>query len=360
MRVVFNGLQAGNLSGTGRYVAALAEHLAAQTDIDLTVLWPKHLPVPDWHVSFIPVSARAPVCRLWHDQVTARNHGFDVIHYPATVGPLLSTPNAVITIHDLDFMRDTAWHRRSRTSYYTFAMRRSASLARRIIADSTATADDVHRMLGVPVDLIDVIPLGVGEEFQPASQEAQTAVRPRYSLPRTFFLFVGTLEPRKNLVRLIHAYSKIADRCPQDLVIAGRDGWKFGDIYAAAAAADCSQRIHFPGYIADADLPAVMSAAQAFVWPSLWEGFGLPPLDAMACGTPVISSNTSSMPEVLGDGAVYFEPCDTDALAQALIEVASNESLREDMRRKGQAQATQFTWERTARATVDSYRKAMT
>ena len=391
MRVLFNGLQAGNRSGTGRCVAELARRLPGLADdVEVAVLWPRHVPLaPDAEDACVLVDSRSPLQRLWHDQfgvrALRRRMEAGVVHFPANVGPLLAMDGAVLTVHDLSFLRGPQWYRPDRAAYYRYAVRRSARLAARVIVDSQATAADVVELLGVPEDRIDVVPLGVGDEFRcgchaqapslgvrgqdgPGHAQTefgrgtqprlQTGVRERYRLPERFFLFVGTLEPRKNLVRLIDAFTRIAPGCEHDLVLAGRDGWKVAPIRAAAAASPQARRIHFPGFVADEDLPAVLSAAHALVWPSLYEGFGLPPLEAMACGTPVVTSNTSSLPEVVGDAALQVDPYDVDALADAMRAVATDAALRNDLADKGAHRAAQFTWDRTAQLTLDTYRVA--
>ncbi|MCX5759605.1 MAG: glycosyltransferase family 1 protein, partial [Candidatus Hydrogenedentes bacterium] len=349
VRVVLNALQAGNRSGTGRYAAELARRLPGRADdIEVRVLWPKHVPLPPASIpdAFELVDARNPFMRVYADQFHARAYArrfnADLIHYPANIGPLLPADAGlatVLTIHDLTYFRHPEWYRRNRAADYRLATRLSVRRARTLIADSQATADDCRAFLGVSEDSVAVIPLGVGDEFHPADAEQQAAVRAWYHLPERFILYVGTLEPRKNLVRLIHAWERIADACPYDLVLAGRDGWKVKPIRAAVAGSLCAKRIHFPGFVANDDLPALISAARVFAWPSLYEGFGLPPLEAMACGTPVVTSNRSSLPEVVADAALQVDPEDVAALAAALLETATDDSLRARLIPDGQARA---------------------
>jgi len=232
-------------------------------------------------------------------------------------------------------------------------------LATRIITDSQATAADLHGMLGIPQDRIDVIPLGVDEAYRPVSPQDAAAVRSKYSLPESYFLYLGTLEPRKNLVRLIEAWSRIADACPHDLVIAGREGWKMRHIRRAVAASSQPSRIHRPGFIAHGDLPAMIGAAAAFVWPSLCEGFGLPPLEAMACGVPVLTSNISSLPEVVGDAALLVNPHHVEAIAEGMLQLAEDVPLRNALKARGLERAAGFTWRRTAEATIKTYRAVL-
>ena len=364
MRVLFNALQAANRSGTGRYAAELAARLPGLADdIEVHVVWPSPIAppegVPDDLLHF--VNSQGPLTRLRYDQIgihkTMKRIDADVVHFPANIGPMRPIEGTVLTVHDLSFIRQPEWYRWNRARYYRTAVRQSVRKAARLIADSQATADDLHELLRVHADRIDVLPLGVGEEFRPASVESQAEVRARYHLPERFFLAVGTIEPRKNLPNLIRAWSRIAPDSPEDLVIAGRPGWKFQPVQAAAAASPFPDRIHFPGFIDDTDLPALLTAARAFVWPSWYEGFGLPPLEAMACGTPAVTSNTSSLPEVVGDAALQVDPPDIVALADAMRQAATDGDTRGCLQQAGPARAAQFPWQRTAQLTLDTYRK---
>lgn len=368
MLVLLNALQAGNRSGTGRYTSALAEQLPAfAEDLDFAVLWPRHVPRqhPDGRhrQAFILCNAQGPLKRVYMDQAGIRalcdRIGANAIHYPASVGSLLPIRNAVVTIHDLAFLREPGWFRPGRAAYYRFAVGLTVRWAKRIIADSKATAADLEEMLGVEPERIDVIPLGVDELYRPVPAEAGATVRAKYGLPESYFLYVGTLEPRKNVVRLIEAWSRLAETCPQDLVLAGREGWKVQAVREAIAASPHANRIHRPGFIAVDDLPAVLSGAYTFVWPSLWEGFGLPPLEAMACGAPVVTSNVSSLPEVVGNAALTVDPEDVDAIAAAMLELVEDEVLVKALKARGLQRAATFTWRTTAEATVKTYRKVL-
>jgi glycosyltransferase involved in cell wall biosynthesis len=359
MRVLINGLQAGNRSGTGRYTVELARALAVRPEIEeLTLVWPESAPAPEGpRVRIIRRDDRM-LQRVFFDHIglsaLCTRVGADIVHYPANFGPASGARNLVVTVHDLSFLKHPEWFRPDRAWYYRMAIRRTVGLAARLIADSQATADDLNALLGVPAGRIEVIPLGVSAEFQPSSADIRDKVRRAYGLPERFFLYVGTLEPRKNLPRLVEAWSRVADGAP-DLVIAGRAGWKNRALDAAIARSAHRARIHRPGFVAQADLPALLSAADAFVWPSLFEGFGLPPLEAMACGAPVLTSNVSCLPEVVGDAALMVDPADTGAIADGLQRLATDAALRSELRKKGAARAQAFTWERTARLTVQSY-----
>jgi glycosyltransferase involved in cell wall biosynthesis len=361
MRVLINALQAGNRSGTGRYALELIRALPQLENApDLRVLWPAGIDAPEGvpEESLLRRDAGA-LARIQMDQhgITRlrRELACDIVHYPANFGSLRPLPGCVVTVHDLSFLLHPEWYKPARAAYYRFMARRSLPHAARIITDSQATADDVACIFPIPPDRIDTIPLGVDARFRPAPEAAMREVRKRYDLPDAFLLYLGTIEPRKNLARLIDAWSACAEELP-DLVIAGREGWKTRGIHAAAARSPYRHRIHFPGFTAARDLPALMSACEGFVWPSLFEGFGLPPLEAMACGAPVLASNTSSLPEVTGDAAILVNPDDTAAIAEGLRRLLKESDTR---RARSRERAREFTWRKTARRTLAAYAKCM-
>lgn len=362
MTILFNALHAGNRSGTGRYATELARRLpGAAPDLDVRVLWPAGTPRPcdlaDSATIAVPV--QSPLARIWHDQVgirtLARNVRARLLHYPANVGPLVAPCPYVVTLHDLTFFRNPEWYGAVRAEYYQYAVARTARGAEAVIVDSSAVKADVVDFLRVPEERVHVIPLGVDSSFTPASKEHQAEVRARYGLPERFYLYAGTIEPRKNLLRLIQAWALLDKPFRHDLVIAGRLGWKTQAVREAAAAYD--SHVHCIGFVPQKDLPSLLSAADVFVWPSLWEGFGLPPLEAMACGTPVITSATSSLPETVGDAALLVNPLDTDAIGEAMRRLAGDQGLRADLAAKGRARAALMTWDSAAHATVDRYRQ---
>jgi glycosyltransferase involved in cell wall biosynthesis len=368
MLVLCNGLQAGNRSGTGRYTEALVQWLpTVESPFDFLFFWPCHVPHPphDYYAAtaFADRDVTRPWQRVWEDQVVLRQaaarHRANVVHYPANVGPLLAVPNAVVTVHDLTFFRFPGWYRNTRAFYYRKAVAAGVRRAARVIADSGATAADLQAYLNVPEEKIDVVPLGVDEVFRPVDAERCAAVCRKYALDRPFLLYMGTLEPRKNLPRLVQAWDRVAAATGVDLVLAGRRGWKNNALDAAIGRVAHPERVHLAGYIVSEDQPALYSACTAFVWPTLWEGFGLPPLEAMACGAPVLTSNCSSMPEVTGDAAVLVDPEDSDALAEGLERIVTDTGLRRRLAVEGPRRAALFTWRRTAELTVDSYKRML-
>lgn len=365
MRLMLEASQAGNRSGTGRYTVELLRALANLTEDELTLsaLWPINLPqpndCPDVHWE---TGSSAPLSRLLRTSRGVSRSSttpVDFVHYPANFGPFQGNEPFVLTVHDLSFMRYPQWFRWNRAVYYRNAARRSVNRARRIIADSNATADDIHTLLNIDTKCIDVIPLGVEATWQPATETKIATAKKTYNLPKHYFLYTGTLEPRKNIPRIIAAWEALAKKFDWDLVLAGRIGWKAHEIEQALARSPHKDRIHRLGYVDDTDLPAILSGASAFVWPSLFEGFGLPPLEAMACGTPVIASNASSIPEVTGDAALLVDPYSTDALREAMGAVANSPALAQELSQKGLQRVQQFTWARTARMTLETYRRAM-
>ncbi len=369
MLVLINGLQAANLSGTGTYVKQLARLLpSVSDDFDYATVWPSGLEVPvmpkDAHQAFLRRNTSGAFSRFSFDQMGMFNERkracADIVHYPASVGNIFGMWNEVITIHDCAYLHNPYWFSTNRSAYYRFFISLSAKKAKRIIADSKATAADLSESLGVAEDRIDVVPLGVDtEHYAPADAQDQEEVCKKYGLPESFFLYMGTLEPRKNIVRIIEAFSLIAGESSHDLVIAGRKGWKSGPIFKAAESSEFRDRIKFTGFVDHDDQPALMSAAAVFVWPSLWEGFGLPPLEAMACGTPVVTSKVSSLPEVVGDSALCVDPHSVDAIAEAMLSAETDGELRGRLRRQGLERVKGFSWQRTAELTVESYRATL-
>jgi alpha-1,3-rhamnosyl/mannosyltransferase len=264
----------------------------------------------------------------------------------------------VVTIHDLTCLHFPQLHPLFRRTLFHFGIGRAARLADAIIVPSAATRQDVADRYPLSAGKIRVVPEAPGDHFVPWTAEACAPVLARYALShRGYFLSVGNIEPRKNLLAVIRAYNRLrADtRAAPVLSIAGGAGWKNQPIHRAAAASPFAADIRFLGYVPDPDIPALMSGALALVYPSIYEGFGLPPIEAMACGTPVVTSNRSSLPEVVGEAALLVDPDDGAALADAMARIAGDPSLREALRERGLAQAGRFSWDETARLTLEVY-----
>lgn len=232
--------------------------------------------------------------------------------------------------------------------------------AAHIIAISEATKRSYVEVMGIPEEKITVTLLAADSEFnEPASAQSRQAVRAKYALPESYLLAVGNLEPRKNLKTLLHAYAQLKpdERIP--LVVVGGQGWLFDETKALIGTLGLESEVIFTGYADREELPALYQEATAFVYPTLYEGFGIPPLEAMASGTPVLSSNAASLPEVVGDAAITFDPTDQQAMTEALRRVLSDTALRQQLADAGQRQAAKFSWEETARQTKKVYSDAL-
>jgi glycosyltransferase involved in cell wall biosynthesis len=284
----------------------------------------------------------------------------DVLFVPAHVLPLIHPRRSVVTVHDLGYHHYPEAHTLSQNLYLRWSTRFNAAAASRILADSEATRRDLVQIYRVPQEKIVVVYPGRDESLAPVIDPAiRAAIRARYGLGEAYLLYVGTLHPRKNLVRLVQAFGQLvradAGRSAVShlqLVLTGQKGWLYDEIWSQVRQLALEDRVVLTGYVPEADLPPLLSTALAFVFPSLYEGFGLPVLEAMACGTPVVCSQSSSLPEVAGDAALLVDPLDTEALAAALGRIVADEGLRQALIERGFRQMTRFSWRRCARETL--------
>ena len=269
--------------------------------------------------------------------------------------PLWGVPT-VLTIHDLIPQLLPQHHKPLNRWYLNWTMPLYCRRANHIIAVSEATRRDLLATYHLPPEKVSVIHEAASPRFRPQPESAQVRVRKMYGLPEEYLLYVGTIEPRKNLERLLEAWTPLrrSGECPP-LVIVGKRGWLSDSFYAALEASPVHEDIILTGYVQDADLPVIYGAATAFVWPSLYEGFGLPPLEAMACGTPVVCANASSMPEVVGDAALLFDPQDSDALKATMRQIVADADLRVELRERGLVRSSKFSWSRAAAETLAVY-----
>ena len=275
----------------------------------------------------------------------------DVLFVPSHVLPIVHPRRSVVTVHDLGFLSHPEAHTAFQNAYLRWSTRYNGRSAARVVADSQATRLDLIRHYRIDAGKIRVIYPGRDESLARVDDPVLLAgLRARMGLPEQYLLYVGTLHPRKNLVRLVEAFSAALPALPQGtgLVLAGKAGWLYDALLARVGELGLEERVLLPGYVADADLPALLSGATAFLFPSLYEGFGLPVIEAMACGVPVVCSNVSSLPEVAGDAALLVDPLDTGAWSSAMERVSNDERLRRDLVERGRRQITRFSWGRCA------------
>jgi alpha-1,3-rhamnosyl/mannosyltransferase len=261
----------------------------------------------------------------------------------------------VVTIHDMTLMLFPEWHPRARVSSMASEIGRSLEIADHVIADSASTRDDIVKHFSIRPERISVVPLAADQSFKPLpAAEVQRALSD-WGLTRDgYLLFMGTIEPRKNLLRLLQA-AELAGNRAGPLVLAGADGWGSDEVARRIQSLRRAGRLTYLGYVPDDARPALINGARGFVYPSLYEGFGLPVLEAMACGVPVLASNVSSLPEVVGNAGVMVDPADVDAIAQNMIRLWEDEALRRELSERGRQQAAGFSWERTAKQTLKAY-----
>jgi len=284
----------------------------------------------------------------------------DIFHSPDFIPPLRARGRLVITIHDLAFLIYPHFLTKESAQYYG-QIDRAVRRAAHIIAVSQSTKNDLVRMLGTPEDKISVIYEAADPLFRP--MDAATAwqrVHALYDLPEEFILFVSTIEPRKNIGGLLQAYRRLRDdyKLAPALVLAGAPGWLSEDVYALVDKLNLKPHCYFLGRVASHDLHYLYNAARCLVHPAFYEGFGLTPLEAMACGTPVVVSKVSSLPEVVGDAALLVDPQHDEEITVALWRVLTDSTLRETLRAKGLQRAAAFSWKRAAEQTMTVYRQA--
>jgi glycosyltransferase involved in cell wall biosynthesis len=359
-------------TGIGRYTVQLLRALDALPDgpelvlltterVDRLGLWDdfEHHPLP--------------ACRLLPALMTLgnvalsraiRRYRLDLVHDPVGVAPFLGPGGGarrVVTIHDAFAFVTPQTHNRLDTWRYRTQLPHAARRADAVVTVSECSRRDLISHLGLPPRVVHTTVEGVDPSLRPVPDgAARRAVLARYGIKAPFLLYVGAINARKNTARLLEAYARVRARHPQvSLVIGGQRQWRTDGMDATLGRLALGDDVRFTGYLDDADLPALYSAAEAFVFPSLYEGFGLPPLEAMACGTPVVTSGVSSLPEVVGDAALTVDPHDVEALASAMERVLTDPALRAALIRRGLVRAARFTWERAARETLTIYAHAI-
>lgn len=364
MRVAVDGMLLSRcVSGVEFSILNLVEALTEYGVEDYRVFAPKQLDGNaiasdrvDVVASRLPVHWRA-VRIFWQQAVlphAARRGGADLVHAPGYIAPVLSSLPVVITVYDLIAILHPRLCKAANRLHYRLLLPWSIRKARGIVVPSEATRCDVLRRFGVDEKKVRVIPLGVEDAFRVARADAAgAALRERLGTSERFILFVGQHEPKKNLVRLVEAFHhlKTKERLPHRLVLAGKEGWACAPLNRRIRELGLEDDVVRPGFVPGEDLVRLYNMAELFVFPSLYEGFGLPPLEAMACGTPVVCGNRGALPEVAGGAALCVDPYDTGAIAAAMGRVLRDDDLRATLVAAGLARSAEFTWRRTAAAT---------
>lgn len=362
---LLSGTASYRSAGISVYIANLLQHIGTDLDgLRFQILLgegqlPSGVSAP---VTRSRISTASPWRRILWEQLVlprvVRRLKIDLLHGAAFAGPLVTACSQVITVHDLSFLRHPEFFRIGNRLYLRTITGTSCRRAAAVIAVSDFTAREVVALLDVPAERVVTIHHGVAPRFKPLPVDQVAAFRRRKGLPERFLLFLGTLEPRKNLIRLVRAFHELHD--PRlHLVLAGAQGWFYKDIYAEVARLQLSDRVHFPGYVSAEEQAFWYNAARAFVYVSTYEGFGMPVLEALACGVPAVTASTTSLPEAGGGGALAVPPADEAALADALQRIVTDEVLRAELRQRGLVHAAAFSWSATAAKTLDLYRDVL-
>ncbi len=357
-------------AGLGRYAASLAAALAAEHPGAVSLFANRTaaardlpelagLPLRTIHAGYKPWRMAVALAQAARVPLNAVIRPSGAVFHATEhlLAPLRGVP-CVLTVHDLIFRLFPRHHKRLNHAYLNAIMPLFVQRAAAIIAVSACTRDDLIAHYGTPPEKITVIYEAAASHFAPPSPERIAAVRAQYGLPERTLITVGTIEPRKNLSRLVEALAILRRDDPGlRLVVAGAVGWLAEGFFAALAQHGQAEAVIQPGYVPDADLPALIGGATAAVIPSLYEGFGLPVLEAMACGTPVACSATSSLGEIAGEAALTFDPADTGAMVATLRALLADPALRADLRARGLRRAAQFSWRKAARETWAVYER---
>jgi glycosyltransferase involved in cell wall biosynthesis len=362
---------AGRRAGVGHYVANLAAALQRVSGDDVQFLYfsNRYDPATAHDGVALPAQAvyardRLPSRTLWLQTALPRSLGRvrpDVCHFPNNLAPIqgsISRP-FVVTMHDMSVYRYPACQPLKTVLVHRALLPRIARRDCIILADSASAREDILEYLHLPGDRVRVVHLGVDSRYSPTPEFEDRDVLAEYRLTFPYILAVGTVEPRKNQARLIEAFAALVrqERIPHHLVLAGGPGWKDRGIRAALRQSNLGGRIHALGYVAGAHLPALYRGAEAFAFPSLYEGFGLPALEALASGTPTLVSTDPALREVTGDAALSVDPRRAEDIAGGLLTLLRDGRLAGYLRAAGPARARHFTWERCARATLALYRE---
>ncbi len=370
MRIAIDGSAIPKqMAGAGVYTFQLVRALAQiESEHEFVVFARDHLfdEFADT-LQIVPAGGKHPVLRLAWEQTALpfllRKHHIDLLHSPHHHAPLVVGPGIrrVVTFNDVTFLLLPERYPRVRRHYMAAVTRAASRVADAVITPSDAVTSDVVKELGLKPEIVTTIPDAAGAQYVPSADSDVARVRGEHDLSETYILSVGSQEPGKNRTRLIQAFNRIHEQHPGvQLVVVGQPAWNYESDTNLVRQLGLQQRVRFLGYVPDGDLPALYAGATFSAFPSLYEGFGLPVLESMACGTPVLTSNVGATAEVAGDAAILVVPYDVDAIADAIARLLDEEDLRGQLRTLGLERASQFSWDRTARETLAVYERLLT
>ena len=357
--------------GAGNYIIQLIRALAlTESDHEFVVFAQPRgadlIELPEENpVEWVIVEERTPGSRLIWEQLLfpnlVRDSGIDLLHSMHYTRPISLPCKSVVTFHDMTFFLSPELHTWARRIYFPKIMKTSARRADQLIAVSNSTRNDLIKILNVDPHRVSTTQLGVTPGYMPIDDDVEKQrIIKKYGLPEKFILYVGLVEPRKNLQILIQAYKRLReDDSKYVLILVGRFGWMHEEVVNQVRELNLEDAVRFLGYVPQQDLPLIYNLASLFVYPTLYEGFGLPVLEAMACGVPVITSNISSLPEIVGEAGLLTPVNDLETLYQTMVRALTDKSLRQDLISKGIKRAAEFSWSKTALLTLQVYQRAM-
>lgn len=371
MRIAIDARMLTNtLTGVGRYLLNLIKHLAEiDKENEYRILAASRLSLDNFLSKFQAPNFRKIIVKT--PMVSPRQHftippvlrreRIDIFHYPQFDLPLFQKCKSVITIHDLNVLQIADYfpkQRFIRRTYSRWITKVSLQRAEKIIAISQSTKEDIIRHFKTPKEKIEVIHEAADEHFHPLPQEATRKTLEKYSLSSPYLLYVGVRRAHKNLLRLLEAHKLLREnrKIVHKLVIVGEEDPRFPQVKRKVRELGLNEEVIFTGYLPEKDLPYFYNGATLFIFPSLYEGFGMPVLEAMACGTPVVCSHTSSLPEIAGETAIFVDPHNIKAMAEGMKKVIDDKGLRKRLSLAGLKQARKFSWHRTAQKTLEIYR----
>lgn len=293
---------------------------------------------------------------------SAQKDQVDIYHGIFNTLPLWGSFKKVVTLHDLTPFLFPQWHTSATRVQAQLLTRLSVKKADAVLVPSRCTHEDAMKTLKISEKKLIMIPEAPGPEFKPSSEQNRKVLAEKYGLTKNFILFVGTIQPRKNISRLLLAFEQMKDQSnlPHTLVLVGKTGWKTQQIFKTLQRIKHGKEVHFLNHVPSEELPVFFSFCDVFVYPSLYEGFGLPVIEAMACGAPVAASASSSLPEVGGDAALYFNPGNTAEITRSMLTVIQDNALKNQLKEKSLAQASRFSWKKTAEKTLEVFESVLT